>query len=252
MPEQPSPLNAKNLSDALRQMQQLLDDLYNERLAGARPGNVFQISAQDETLNLKLAPSGGLSDAGNVLSVLVDPAGCVTKSSLGLDVSLVSTTKKGALKTLPNDDTKYMDGKGNWTVPSQVMWPIGSVFLSVVSTTPSTLLGFGTWSQIAQGQMLVGFKTGDADFGVVEGAGGNKTVTHTNNHSGGSATISAQPTAHGTDTINDPGTGGTVKTVLTNTNNHSGTAVTHSDPSAHGDHNIINPFFTIYVWKRTA
>jgi hypothetical protein len=249
--DSPVPFNPKTLEEAIRMMQFMQEDLYQEKIAGAQIGDVFSIDNETDILTLDLSNTPGLDKNGG-LHVLANPAGPVTVGTDGLDVSLASTTKKGAAPILPNDATKYLDGVGAWAAPAAAMWPIGAVFLSVVSTDPATLLGFGTWSQIAQGQMLVGFKTGDADFGTVEGTGGAKTSTHTNNHSGGSATISDQPTAHGTTTINDPGSGGSVKTVLTDTNNHSGTAVTHADPSAHGDHNILNPFFTIYVWKRTA
>ena len=32
--------------------------------------------------------------------------------------NLVSTSLKGLCPTLPNDDAKFLDGKGNWTVPA--------------------------------------------------------------------------------------------------------------------------------------
>lgn len=54
-------------------------------------------------------------------------------------------------------------------------WPIGSIFISVVSTNPATLLGFGTWSAFGAGRVLVGLDAGDANFDVVEETGGAKT-----------------------------------------------------------------------------
>lgn len=55
-------------------------------------------------------------------------------------------------------------------------WPIGSVFISVVSTNPATLLGFGTWSAFGAGRVLVGLDSGDTNFDVAEETGGAKTV----------------------------------------------------------------------------
>src|SRR3972149_3898041 len=54
--------------------------------------------------------------------------------------------------------------------------PVGFVFVSVVSTNPATLLGYGTWSAFGAGRVLVGLDAGDADFDTVEETGGAKTV----------------------------------------------------------------------------
>ena len=58
-------------------------------------------------------------------------------------------------------------------------FPIGSVFLAVVSTSPATLLGYGTWSAFGAGRMLVGRDAGDVDFDTAEETGGAKTHTLT-------------------------------------------------------------------------
>ncbi len=34
-------------------------------------------------------------------------------------------------------------------------WPIGSIFISTVSTNPATLLGFGTWELQSSGRMTL-------------------------------------------------------------------------------------------------
>src|SRR5688572_10208513 len=56
-------------------------------------------------------------------------------------------------------------------------FPVGSVFIAVVSTNPGTLLGYGTWSAFAAGQMLVGIDAGQTEFDTVEETGGAKTHT---------------------------------------------------------------------------
>ncbi len=57
-------------------------------------------------------------------------------------------------------------------------WPVGSVFISVVSANPATLLGFGTWSAFATGRVLIGVDSGDASMDTAEETGGSKTHSH--------------------------------------------------------------------------
>ena len=99
-------------------------------------------------------------------------------------------------------------------------FPVGAVFLGVVSTNPTTLLGYGTWVQIAQGQFVVGQKATDTDFDVAEETGGAKIHTHA---------------AHTTAIVRS-GTG----------------AVGISDPVTHDSPSHLPPYFVVYVWKRTA
>lgn len=49
--------------------------------------------------------------------------------------------------------------------PSSGNWPIGSIFVSSLSTNPATLLGLGTWSVVGTGQLHIG--TGDKGSGLV-------------------------------------------------------------------------------------
>lgn len=57
------------------------------------------------------------------------------------------------------------------------VYPVGSIYISVVSTNPGTLFG-GTWVAFATGRTLVGIDTGQTEFDTVEETGGAKTHTH--------------------------------------------------------------------------
>ena len=64
-------------------------------------------------------------------------------------------------------------------VKQAAAFPVGSVFISVVSTNPATLLGYGTWTALASGRVLIGLDSGDTDFDTVLETGGAKVHSHT-------------------------------------------------------------------------
>lgn len=140
-------------------------------------------------------------------------------------------------------------------------WPIGSVFLAVVDTNPATLLGGGTWQQIAGGRMLVGQTGGDTDFDTAEETGGSKT--HTLLESEMPVHTHVQ-NAHAHNFLPRSATTGGVSSIVTGTLDTSSTisganqphvqASTAVNQNAGGGaaHNNMPPYLVVFMWKRTA
>ena len=131
-------------------------------------------------------------------------------------------------------------------------FPVGSVFLAVVSTNPATLLGYGTWSAIGAGRVLVGLDATDANFDTVEETGGAKTVTSTGSVS--------QPTFAGDLNTTGANSGAAVKigtgaaSAAPSGHTHTVTPTgTVSQPTFSGNAtSVVQPYFVVYMWKRTA
>ena len=130
-------------------------------------------------------------------------------------------------------------------------FPVGSVFISVVSTNPATLLGYGTWSAFAQGKMLVGLNSSDTDFDTVEETGGAKTHTLTTDempsHSHNIYALTSRQ-----DTWNEALNTSTAKVPGEDTG--SGTFYSGKIQNTGGGsaHNNLPPYIVTYMWKRTA
>ena len=58
------------------------------------------------------------------------------------------------------------------------VYPVGSIYMSVNSTNPSSFFG-GTWVAWGSGRVPVGINTSDTSFSSVEKTGGSKTHTIT-------------------------------------------------------------------------
>lgn len=148
--------------------------------------------------------------------------------------------------------------------PGGEAFPVGSVFIAVVSTNPATLLGYGTWAAFGAGRVLVGRDAGDTDFDTVEETGGAKTHTLTTAeipaHSHGvtdpghrhqilrerSATTGSQNTqiARTADTTS------TIDTAVYTENSVTGISIQNAGGG--GAHNNMPPYIVVYLWKRTA
>lgn len=124
-------------------------------------------------------------------------------------------------------------------------WPIGSVFISVVSTDPATLLGFGTWATFAAGKFLVGLDSGDSSFDVAEETGGEKTHTLT----------TAEMPSHTHTVVEDNNTGASfldpanLQVGITGSPLGNGTT---SSTGGGGAHNNLPPYIVCYMWKRVS
>lgn len=137
-------------------------------------------------------------------------------------------------------------------------WPVGSVFVSVVDTDPSALLGVGAWAAIGAGRVLVGKDAGDADFDALEETGGSKTVTlteaqmpsHTHLQNAHSHVQNAASAATG-------GLVGSTPDASTNTPVTSGystanATATNQNAGGGGPHPNVQPYLVVRFWKRVS
>ena len=115
------------------------------------------------------------------------------------------------------------------------IYPVGSIYISTVSTNPNTLFGVGTWAAFGTGRVLVGINASDTNFDVVEEVGGTKTVA--------SAGTVASIAATG-DSAVKAGTSASTAAPITHT--HAAPAYTGTATS------IVQPYIVVYMWERTA
>lgn len=129
------------------------------------------------------------------------------------------------------------------------VYPVGAVYISVVDTDPGTLFG-GTWEAFGTGRTLVGVDTGQSEFDTVEETGGAKTHTLTtaempvHSHPRGSIhwNGAASGAAGRISAMNIGGAG-------VQTSADSGDTANAGSGNAH---NNLQPYITVYMWKRTA
>lgn len=156
------------------------------------------------------------------------------------------------------------------------IYPVGSIYMSTVSTNPATLFGFGTWEAMPAGRVLLA--QGKSSWGTTYNAGSTGgEATHqltvgelpSHNHT---ATISTTNltgwfTNNGnSDTANGDGTifkaskrtgqgsssGGAADGGKFTFNGAHAHTITINNSGSNQSHNNIQPYISVYMWKRSA
>lgn len=125
-------------------------------------------------------------------------------------------------------------------------FPVGSIFLSAVSTDPATLLGYGTWSAIGAGRVLVGQDSGDSDFDTLGETGGAKTVTLTE------AQIPAHTHAQRRHATSTGQLSGWTTAVDASSSNPQDAGPVTGSTGGGGSHPNVQPYLVVKMWERTA
>ncbi len=124
-----------------------------------------------------------------------------------------------------------------------LIYPIGSIFMSTASANPGAYLG-GTWELWGKGRVPVGVDEAQTEFASAEKTGGEKTHT-----------LSANEMPAHRHYLNNPNAdGSTVNYTIAYAPSSKGLAGTLQTAAAGGNaaHNNLQPYITCYMFKRTA
>lgn len=225
--------------------------------------------------------SRGFNLAGDLAQNLIDLQSTVRSQGTAItqnetDIENINNVLNSPLVSY-NGLLPVVNPSGIYTYKSvaDIVYPIGSIYLSVNNINPGTIFG-GTWVSWGSGQVPVGVNTSVSQFATVEQAGGEITHTlttaempsHDHSISGGACTtgsggshnhtygVTVHPAvgftlgSNGYSTV----TGDNQNTSSNGNHSHSVPAHAHDIGNTGGGqaHNNLQPYITCYMWKRTA
>ena len=143
------------------------------------------------------------------------------------------------------------------------IYPVGSIYMSTVSTNPATLFGFGTWEAMPAGRVLLA--QGKSSWGTTYNAGSTGgeathqlTVGELPQHTHTASTNTTGSHAHtyrtfyGTTGYGPDGSSDREKTINTGSSGNHTHTVTINNTGSNQAHNNLQPYIAVYIWKRTA
>jgi hypothetical protein len=125
-----------------------------------------------------------------------------------------------------------------------IFYPIESIYQSTVNANPSTFIG-GTWERFGNGRVLVGVDEADSDFNTSNKTGGAKKHT---------LTVAEMPSHSHGQVVTANNTGSAIRRDY----DSDGSAGIYSqgvqtEATGGGQaHNNLQPYITVYMWRRTA
>lgn len=201
------------------------------------------------SVKMYLTDAGGVKAYSKAVGSVQVIRDSVPTTAIPYEYEVEETSAEGLFEVInayvPTKTSQLTNDSGFITAADigNALYPVGSIYMSVNNTNPSTFFG-GTWVSWGAGRVPVGVDTNDTDFATVEKTGGEKTHT---------LTVSEMPShKHTVEAIGS----GTTQQELTAFNvgttsgidSYAGTDFTGGGQA----HNNLQPYITCYMWKRTA
>jgi hypothetical protein len=216
---------------------------------------IFKADGTGTSVGLNVGAGKTLNVTGTLSGGIVAPLASPTFTG-----TPVAPTAAPGTSTTQIANTAFVQAAA--TAVLQLLHPVGSVYINATdSTNPGTLLGFGTWSAFGAGRVPVGFDSTDTLFDTAEETGGSKdaiVVSHTH-----TATSTVTDPQHNHGVAFGTPTSGAVGIVGNNTNFGFGAqattsvatgitvATTNTSTGSSGTNANLQPYITVYMWKRT-
>lgn len=184
-----------------------------------------------------------------------------------LTYKLGQAATRTGLETLTNKiigDGSTIGSTVDVTEVLKKVYPVGSIYISTVSTNPALLFAFGTWVAFATGRTLVGIDAGQTEFDTVEETGGAKTHTLTEAQLPAHRHLLWAPVvvtvtpvsltnSNQAGYVRDDAGAGDFRYAVDNGGTATDASVGRSSSiGSDTPHNNLQPYIVTYMWKRTA
>ena len=209
----------------------------------------------DEKGILQVIVYGGLSDGVTNTNVRVDYSDLLIDIEVSSNKHIKSIVAANHVKNLATQSEAENATDNNKTMTPlrtkqlldskllNMVYPIGSIYMSVNSATPATLFG-GTWERFSKGRVLVGVDESDTVLATSEKQGGSTNPLTAHTHTTQLTTY--RVTSTGSGAVNNLARSTDQGNAMTG---EFGSVTSNGDNT---DHKNWQPFTTVYIWKRIA